>query len=418
MASDDRRTAPIDGTGGRFRLAHVTTVDMSLALLLGVELAADVEAGFEVYGISAPGPFVADVTALGVEHVPVPALTRTWEPRADARALRDLAAVLRRLRPHILHTHTPKAGVLGRIVGRALGVPVVVNTVHGLWAAPDAPMAKRTVVYAAEAFASTLSHAELYQNETDRRTLRRFVSPTKSRTVGNGVDLRRFRPDPAARDRVRRELGVRDNELVVGGVGRRVAEKGIREFAVAARGLSGRARCLWVGPDDEAKPDHMRTVDGPVATLGLRRDTEALYNAFDVFALPSYREGFSRSAMEAAATGCAMVLTDIRGCREIGRHEDELLLVPPRDAAALTAALERLLTDDALRRRLGTGARAHALAHFDQHEVAAASLATYRAVVRRKGLHWDLPAPPDGSGGDWSAAARTGEPALDPSPPA
>jgi glycosyltransferase involved in cell wall biosynthesis len=115
----------------------------------------------------------------------------------------------------------------------------------------------------------------------------------------------------------------------------------------------------------------------------------AVYAALDVFVLPSYREGFSRSGMEAAASGVASVLTDIRGCREVGRHEQSLLLVPPGDAAALTEAIGRLLVDDGLRARLGRAARTRALGEFDQRGVADASLETYAAVARRRGLGWE-----------------------------
>jgi glycosyltransferase involved in cell wall biosynthesis len=372
------------------RVAHLTTVDMSLALLLGTELQVDVGHGFEVYGISAPGPYVEQVEALGVTHVPVHALTRTWDPRRDLAAARELARVLRRLDLDVLHTHNPKSGVLGRVLGRLVGVPVVVNTCHGLWVRPEDRMAKRALVYAAEGMAARLSHFELYQNDADRHTLRRVVPAERARTVGNGIDLDRFRPDPDARARIRAELGLGDGEVLVGGVGRRVAEKGIAEFAAAAQRLAGRARFVWVGPADENKPDRLDDDLEGVEFLGLRHDMPALYAALDVFVLPSWREGFSRSAMEAAAAGCALVLSDIRGCREIGAHEREVLLVPARDPAALTGAVGRLLDDSRLRDRLATTTRARALAAFDQRNVAAMSLAAYREVARRKGLAWPV----------------------------
>jgi glycosyltransferase involved in cell wall biosynthesis len=120
-----------------------------------------------------------------------------------------------------------------------------------------------------------------------------------------------------------------------------------------------------------------------------------VYNALDVFVLPSYREGFSRSAMEAAACGTAMVLSDIRGCREIGNDGEQVLLVPPRDADALTRAIDRLLTDRPLRARLGAAARKRAHAEFDQRRVAGASLEAYQAVALRKRLGWRPEEAPD-----------------------
>lgn len=372
----------------RKRIAHLTTVDMSLALLLSTELAVDVEHGHEVFGISAPGEWVPQLERLGVRHVPIPSLTRSWDLRRDVEAVRELVAVLRELRLDVLHTHNPKTGVLGRLLGRAAGVPVVVNTCHGLWVRPGDSLAKKTLVYGAETLAAWASHAELYQNDEDRRTMSRWVPRQRQRVVGNGVDLDRFRADPRARRRVRRELGVEADEILVGGVGRLVEEKGILEYSEAAARLAGKARFVWAGPGDDAKSDALRPRGDVVQFLGPWSDMPALYSALDVFVLPSHREGFSRSGMEAAACGVASVLTDIRGCREVGRQEVSLLLVPPRDPHALAAAIERLLEDDVLRDRLGRAARRRAAEAFDQRRVAQASLETYAAVAARRGLAW------------------------------
>lgn len=374
-------------SGRPLRLAHLTTVDMSLALLLATELAAQVEAGLEVFGLSAPGPYVDRVTALGVRHVPLPALTRSWDLGRDARAAGQLVRAVRRIRPDVLHVHNPKTGVLGRLLGRLCRVPVVVNTCHGLWLKDEDPALRRGAVVGLEAAASWFSDAELFQNEADLVRLRRWMRPGAGRVVGNGTDLARFRPDREERRRVRDGLGVRDDVLLVGGIGRVVAEKGIRELAEVARALDGRARFVWAGPADPSKPDALHEL-APLEHLGEVTDPAGLYNALDVFVLPSYREGFSRSAMEAAATGLPMVLSDIRGCREIGRDDEELLLVPPRDPVALTSAVELLLADASLRARLGAAARVRALSHFDQRAVAARSSATYREVAARRRLAW------------------------------
>lgn len=379
VAERSRRTST-----GPLRVAHLTTVDMSLDLLLAAELRSDVEVGFEVFGISAPGRHVPAIEALGVTHVAVANLTRTWSPSRDLRAASELFTILRRLRLDVLHTHTPKAGVLGRVTGRAARVPVVVDTCHGLWMREDDGRAKKAAVVGIEAIASYFAHFELYQNADDRHALRHLVRQSRSRVVGNGVDLLRFRFDAAGRERVRAELGVRPGEHLVGGVGRRAVEKGIAELGASARALEGRARFAWVGPTEVG---HVPEPAG-LTFVEERTDMAAVYSAFDVFVLPSHREGFSRSAMEAAACGRAMVLSDIRGCREIGEHDRHLLLVPPHDVGALTDALRRVLDDHALRHRLGEAARQRALREFDQRRVAQASIDTYRLVAARRGLPW------------------------------
>ncbi|MFW5469849.1 glycosyltransferase family 4 protein [Knoellia sp. CPCC 206435] len=360
---------------------------MSLALLLATELEVDVAAGHTVFGVSATGPYVERVRRLGVTHVPVRSLTRSWNLPTDVRAFVELLRTIRGLDLDVLHTHNPKTGVMGRIVGRVTGVPVVVNTCHGLWARPSDAWRRRAFVYALEGLACRFSDYELFQNAEDERTLRPALRAGRSRVVGNGVDLDRFRPDPDAGARVRAELGVGPDELLVGAVGRRVTEKGLVEFLHVARRLRGRARFVWVGPEEGPSPV-AGADDGSVTFLGERSDMTALYSAMDVFVLPSHREGFSRAGMEAAACGLPMVLTDIRGCRELGEHDTHLLLVPPGDAEALGETVARLLADAGVRSRLGRAARVTALERFDQRDVAAASLSTYAEVAREKGLPW------------------------------
>lgn len=374
-----------DDSAVRVRIAHLTTIDMSLALLLGTELEEDIAHGHEVIGISAAGPYVERVTGLGVKHVALRHLTRSWAPAQDARAFRELVTTLRGLDLDVLHTHNPKTGVMGRVAGRLAGVPVVVNTCHGLWARPEDSISKRAFVYGLEAVAARFSDFELFQNAEDRHTLRWALRRDRSEVVGNGVDLVRYRPDPAGRARVREELGIADGELLVGGVGRRVAEKGLVEFGAMSEALADTAKFVWVGPDDGEEPSEL---PGSVIFTGERADMPAVYSAFDIFVLPTYREGFSRAGMEAAACGLPMVLTDIRGCRQVGTHGEHLLLVPPADVSALIAAVRMLIHGADLRHRLSESASARAVEHFDQRAVAGTSLRVYERIAREKGLPW------------------------------
>ena len=384
-------------TEGRrgLRVAHLTTIDMSLALLLGTELAEDVAAGHKSFGISAAGPYVERIKELGVTHVPIAHLTRSWNLRSDLAACGELFRTIRSLRLDVLHTHNPKTGVMGRIAGRLAGVPVVVNTCHGLWAKPEDPWLKRAFVYGAEALAIRFSDFEFFQNAEDARTLRRVLKRGRWQVVGNGVDLERFQPDPEGRARVRAEWGVADDEIVVGTIGRRVREKGLTEFSEAAHRLGGRARFVWAGPEDDTDTATQLPHEDAIRFVGERTDMPAVYSALDIFVLASYREGFSRASMEAAACGRPMVLSDIRGCREIGINEEHLLLVAPRDPAALAAGITRLLDDIPLRARLALAAQERANVEFDQRRIAQVSLESYTALAssrtrraRRSNLSW------------------------------
>lgn len=378
------------------RIAHLTTVDLSLRYLLLPQLTAPLELGVESYGISAPGPWVAELERRGIVHIALPSSTRGVDPMADLRSAWELYRVLRRIRPTVLHTHNPKPGLYGRLVGRLAGVPIVVNTVHGLYAAPDDPLLKRLIVYGLEAVASRFSDAELVQSIEDTRLMRRLhLAPAAHiHHLGNGVDLSHFDPGrfpPEVRAQLREELGIPEDAVVVGQVGRLVLEKGYAELIEAAELLDDRFVVLCIGPEDPDKPDAVpaelleRGRKAGVRFLGMRTDVERLYLALDVFVLASHREGFPRAAMEAAAMGLPVIATDIRGCREVVEDGVNGLLVPVRRPEALAEAIAR--TGDAdLRDRLARGARVKAEASFDDRRVVETVLDAYTRLARARGL--------------------------------
>ena len=137
-------------------------------------------------------------------------------------------------------------------------------------------------------------------------------------------------------------------------------------------------------PDkDDAVPAEMSSTaeSHGVRFLGMCDDVDRLYRGFDLYVLASHREGFPRSAMEAAATGLPIIATDIRGCRQVVEHGVTGLLVPPRDPAALAAALASLGADSSRRESMGEAAQMKAIAEFDQQRVIDITLATYRHLL-------------------------------------
>lgn len=388
------------------RVAHVTTVDMTLRFLLSPQLRRLRREGYDVTAISAPGPWTADLEAAGIRHIPWPHALRGWDPVADILAFRELLSILRRERFDLVHTHNPKPGVLGRVAARLAGTAVVVNTVHGLYATPEDRPLKRLTVLAAERVAAAFSDLELYQSEEDLRWARKIglVRPSGSVLLGNGTDVKRFDPQavsPARRREIRRDLGLPEDAIVVGTVGRLVAEKGYRELFASAprvRSLHPEVRFLVVGSPDADKSDAIsgREIDRAVTDVtfaGWRADVRDMLAVFDVFVLPSWREGVPRSAIEAAAMALPMVLTDIRGCREVVRHGVEGLLVPPRSPRSLTEAIVRLIEDPPLRDRLGAAARLRAVERFDERRVQETIVQAYRGLLVRKELVPPVPAP-------------------------
>lgn len=378
-------------TPRRPRLIHVTTTDMSLDWLLGPQLEAFAAAGFEVMGASAAGSHVDAIEARGIRHLPLAHATRAMAPGEDVRALRELHDVFRRERPTIVHTHNPKPGLYGRLAARAAGVPVVVNTVHGLYALPQDRLAKRAVVYGLERLAATCSDAELLQNPEDLPVLRRLGVPErKLHLLGNGIDLGRFDPDnvaPDVRAKVRTEIGVGPSDVLVGAVGRLVREKGYLELFEAVRRARiehPTLRLVVIGPRDPDKADGISVAeieraerDG-VVFLGHRDDVDQLYTAMDLYVLASHREGFPRSAMEAAAMGLPILATDIRGCRQVVDHGVTGLLAPLGDVDRLADGLRVLAGDVARRGAMGRAAIVKAHCEFDQRTQIERTLSVYR----------------------------------------
>lgn len=385
-----------------FRVAHLTTVDLSLRFLVMPQLLAVVDAGGQAVGISSPGPWVEDLTSRGIRHIPLEDSTRGMNPLKDLKAALQLWRVLRREEFTVLHTHNPKPGLYGRVLGRLAGVPLVVNTMHGFYATEDDSFWNRAVVYTLEAIASRFSDVELHQNPEDLELAKRLriVPRKRGSLLGNGVDLSRFdgtTVDADTRTKIRAELGVTDSEIVIGIVGRLVAEKGYPELFEAFAGLDERFRLVVVGPDDPDKPDALprelieSATSAGVMFLGMRTDVHELYTAMDLFVLPSHREGFPRAAMEAAASGLPLVVTNIRGCRQVVDDGVNGTLVPVQDPEALREAIQIVGADADRRIEMASASRIKAQNEFDERRIVEIVMSSYRVGLVAKGLGHLLP---------------------------
>lgn len=365
-------------------VVHITASDISLAWLLQPQLRAFEAAGYDVIGMSATGDHVDDLLADGVRHVALVHATRRPNFVADVRLFAELVGHLRRLRPDIVHTHTPKVGILGRIAAHVCRVPLVINTQHGLYAQPTDRRRRRWPVYLAEAIAARCSDLELVQSAQDADTLvrRLRVPPAKVIHIGNGIDLERFTADDGSgRRRMRARWGIGDDAVVVGCVGRVTAEKGIAEMLEAARSLQvthPTAVVVWVGPADGDEID----ADAPIRWVGTETDMPAAYAAFDLFVSASHREGMPRALIESQAMGLAAIASDIRGCREVVADGTTGVLVPVRRPEQLAKAVAAMVDDPDARTRMGAAARDRARRLFDQSTVISATLDAYAMLAR------------------------------------
>jgi len=383
------------------KVAHVTTVDLSLRYLLLNQLLSIQREGYQVVGISSPGAETVIIEAEGIHHIPVP-MTRNLTPLADLVSLWRLYRVMRQERFTIVHTHTPKAGLLGRLAAHLANVPIVVHTVHGFYFHEHMSPAGRRFYTAIERTAARCSDLILSQNQEDvcMAIEERICLPEKIKYLGNGIDLQRFDParlSPEDLENQRARLGLPATTPVVGFVGRLAQAKGLLELFSAVRIVQEQVpnvRLLVVGAADFPKrdavtPDRAREygiADSCIFT-GRRQDMPDLYALMDLLVLPSYgREGIPRVLMEASAMKVPCVATDVRGCREAVEHGRNGLLVALGDVQALAEAIIDLLTDRQKAQRLGEEGRRIARERFDERRVFETIKAEYARLLSEKGL--------------------------------
>jgi glycosyltransferase involved in cell wall biosynthesis len=391
-------------------LLQACAVDFTARHFLLPLMRAQRDAGFDVRLACAPGVDAPVVAAEGFQIYPIP-FRRSMNVLAHGVAYWRLGQLLRRLRPTVVHCHTPVASLVARPAARRAGVPVVIYTAHGFYFHDAMSPAKRRLHVGLERLAQRRWADWLFtQSSEDLATaIREGIAPAdRAEAIGNGVDLARFArerfPEELLRHK-RQDLGLEpeDGPIVIM-IGRLVREKGYFELLEAfARARAGhpRARLLAIGDalpsDRDAVAEKIRAramalgVGESVIFAGLRSDVPALLALGDIFCLPSWREGMPRSLIEAMAAGLPVVATDIRGCREEVIDGQTGLLVPPRQAAPLAEALKRLLGDADLRARMGRAGRERAVQYFDEQAVIARQMVVLRRLFAEKRLPWPRP---------------------------
>jgi glycosyltransferase involved in cell wall biosynthesis len=387
----------------RFKVAHITTVDISLYYLLLNQLCSLKEAGYEVVGISSPGSEVAAIESAGIRHIPVEMTRSPFTPVSDLKSLWRLYSIISRERFTIVHTHTPKAGLLGRLAAKLAGVPIVVHTSHGLVFQERSPWYFRRMFTLVEKVAAACSDLILSVNKEDIETMIKegICDLSKVKALGEGgigTDLVRF--DPASVDKakvtaLRAEIELTEQSKVVGFVGRLVEEKGLLDLFDAMRLVQEQVpnvELIVVGPVDTEKRDAVTPgvaekyqINEITRFLGRRYDLPALYSLMDVLVLPSYREGFPVVPMEASAMNVPCIVTDVRGCREVVEHNYNGLIVPVGDAYTLASAIVSLLTNEQLAQQMGKAGRRISVERFDQRDVFENVKTEYERLLHSRG---------------------------------
>lgn len=363
---------------GRKRLCFIATVPVTVSAFLRshIERLAN---EYDVFVISNYGaePVPQDER---VTYLSVP-LTREISPFVDLRTLFQLVRLFRRHSFDAVHSVTPKAGMLGMLAARIAGVPVRVHWFTGQVWVTRTGLGRFVLKSADRLIAATASH--LLADSPSQRDFLLAEGVCRAgvvKVIGDGsicgVDGERFRPDAQAREHVRAEHDIPLNAKVVLFLGRLNKDKGLREMAKAMLALDERFPSLhWliVGPDEGGMVQHILSVAGRLGERlhfqGFTTQPEAYMAAADIFCLPSYREGFGSSVLEAAAVGVPSVATRIYGLTDAVEEGVSGLLVKPADATELVQALERLLKDDQMRSVMGRAARTRALTYFSRERI-------------------------------------------------
>jgi glycosyltransferase involved in cell wall biosynthesis len=298
----------------------------------------------------------------------------------------------------MIHSSTPKAGLLAALAGIVCRVPVRVHTYTGqVWT--EMHGLSRMIIKALDAIVGRCSTYCLTDSASQRRFLieQGVVSAGKLAVMGPGsvagVELDRFDPDRWAGSRamVRAELNIAAEACVIVYMGRLRADKGLNELIDAFQRLQIQGLnvdLVLIGPAEyEHHPLRAETIQAVhtnprIHVTGYKPDPERYLNAADIFAFPSYREGFGTSIIEAAAMGLPTVATRVTGCVDSVLDGQTGQLVPAKEVGALAEALAALVTDDGLRRRLGCAARMRAIAEFDASLINRAVTDKLRQLVR------------------------------------
>jgi len=336
----------------------------------------------------------SEIEAAGAELVPTRLRRGFRNPVSEIMGLIALVRTYRRRKPDLVHHVTPKSSLFGSVAAWLTGVPGVVNALAGLgylFASPGmkARILRPPVSLAFRFFLGRGHSRVVVQNEDDRAFFSDVIGIDSKKVVlirGSGVDTSEFRPGgPLPSDKIRVCL-----------VARMIWEKGIREAVTAARRMKENRQdieFILVGASDTESPsgvpeENLRAwhEEGIITWLGHVDDVATLLTSCHLALLPTYREGFPKSLLEAAACGLPLVATDVTGCREICQDGVNGLLIRPRDPDAIVDGVIRLADDPDLRVRFGRESRRLVETHFAEEIVVEQTMDLYRNIQRELGL--------------------------------
>lgn len=327
---------------------------------------------YEITFISGPsdgpeGDYLSELKALGLDYIIIPSLTRDIHPIRDLKALLEICTLIRQVKPAIVHTHTSKAGILGRIAARILKVPVLIHQPHGLamgelWQVldvPQNPFIRRSLIVLEKILAKFTDKFITYTGIETKEHLRYGIGKKEQFvTIPYGIDLKGFYDNTNG---VMRE-SPESHSPKIGTVGRLVTSKGCR-YLIEAIALVKRTfpdiKLFIVGggflrSELEGLAKKLGLADD-VRFLGVKDNIAEFLNGMDIFVSPTLYESFGITLIEAQACRKPVVASDVGSVPEIIKDGETGLLVPPRDPRAIAGAIIRLIRDKGLSKKLGEG---------------------------------------------------------------
>ena len=390
-------------TVSKSKIIRITTVPLSLDILLKGQLGF-MNQFFEIVGVSASGKESEKVKLREGIRVETIEMTRKITPIQDLVALWKLYRFFKKEKPQIVHSHTPKAGLLGMMAAKLAGIPIRMHTVAGM-PLMEATGIKRKILNFVERL-TYRSATQVYPNSKGLYEFilnENFTSKSKLKIIGqgssNGIDTTYFSPDEVSEEtksELRNKWGIEKNDFVFVFVGRMVKDKGINELVAAFSKLhpenSGqnpelKTKLLLVGPfEQELDPLSPETIqeineNSAIISVGFQADVRPYFAISDALVFPSYREGFPNVVMQAGAMGLPSIVSDINGCNEIIVENENGLIIPTKDERALSIAMLKLVQETDLRNRFALNARKMILDRYEQNRVWEKLLEEYRNLL-------------------------------------
>ncbi|MFT3795410.1 glycosyltransferase family 4 protein [Flavobacterium sp.] len=378
------------------KLIRLTTVPISLEKLLENQLRF-MKDYYEVTMVSSDQDYLEKVGKLQqcpVYHVE---MTRKITPIQDLKSVWKLYRFLKKQQPFIVHSHTPKAGIVGMLAAKLAGVPHRLHTVAGL-PLLEATGNKRKLLDFVEKLTYRCA-TMVYPNSKGLRDIileNQYADADKIKVIGNGssngIDTAHFSAEQYTaqqNEQRKKELGFSDSDFIFIFVGRLVKDKGINELVAAFEKLHAQydnAKLLLVGDyETDLDPLLPQTLDKIqnskfIVTTGFRNDVRPYFAISNVLVFPTYREGFPNVVLQAGAMGLPSIVTNINGCNEIIEQEQNGLIIPVKNEQAIFEAMQRLISDKNLYISLRNEARQHIVSHFEQQVVWEAILAEYQKL--------------------------------------